>query len=282
MSARPNPLAADADRVARLERELAEAVDQQAATSEVLELMGDADLALEPVFETVVRHAVRLCDADAGVVHRFDGDRYRFAHMVGGSAGLPGVRESPPDRDGSRVARRAGRAGPPRGPDPRRARGSRLPLAHRARARPGSGRSSACRCSPATVVAGVLTLWRVDGRAVRRPHRRPPDHVRRAGGDRDPERAALPGDDPLGRRAARARRDQPGRVLEPRPRRGADHDRDPRGAALRHRGRVDLRVRPGDAAVPRAHLLRHRARARRRPPGDADPSRRDVRRPCRG
>ena len=85
MSARSNPMAPDADRVARLERELAEARDQQAATSEVLELMGHSDLALEPVFETVVRHAVRLCDADAGFVHRFDGDRYRLAYLVGGS-----------------------------------------------------------------------------------------------------------------------------------------------------------------------------------------------------
>ena len=85
MSARSNPMAPDADHVARLERELAEARDQQAATSEVLELMGHADLALQPVFETVVRHAVRLCDADAGFVHRFDGDRYRLAYLVGGS-----------------------------------------------------------------------------------------------------------------------------------------------------------------------------------------------------
>ena len=40
MSARSNPVAPDADRVARLESELAEAIDQQAATSEVLELDG--------------------------------------------------------------------------------------------------------------------------------------------------------------------------------------------------------------------------------------------------
>ena len=85
MSAESNPLAPAADHVAKLERELAEAHDQQAATSEVLALMGDADLAVEPVFETVVRHAVRLCDADAGIVHRFDGERYEFACLAGGS-----------------------------------------------------------------------------------------------------------------------------------------------------------------------------------------------------
>src|SRR5215216_1134835 len=86
VSARSNPVVPDADRVARLERELAEAIEQQTATSQVLELMGHSDLELQPVFETVVRHAVRLCGADAGLVHQLDADRYRLAFMVGGSA----------------------------------------------------------------------------------------------------------------------------------------------------------------------------------------------------
>jgi signal transduction histidine kinase/CheY-like chemotaxis protein len=85
VSARSKPVATDADRVARLERELAETIEQQAATSQVLELMGRSDLALQPVFETVVHHAVRLCGADAGFVHQLDADRYRLAFMVGGS-----------------------------------------------------------------------------------------------------------------------------------------------------------------------------------------------------
>ena len=85
VSARSNPVAPDADRVARLESELAEAIDQQAATSQVLGLMGHSDLALRPVFETVVRHAVRLCRADCGYVYQLDGDLYRIAFIVGGS-----------------------------------------------------------------------------------------------------------------------------------------------------------------------------------------------------
>ena len=71
--------------MARLESELAEARDQQAATSQVLELLGHSDLALQPVFETVVRHAVRLCRADCGYVYQLDGDVYRIAFIVGGS-----------------------------------------------------------------------------------------------------------------------------------------------------------------------------------------------------
>src|SRR4051795_3883463 len=82
----PHPLGHDADRVARLESELAEAIEQQAATSQVLELMGRPDLALQPVYETVVRHAVRLCDAEAGLVHQLDGEVYRLAFILGSSA----------------------------------------------------------------------------------------------------------------------------------------------------------------------------------------------------
>jgi signal transduction histidine kinase len=40
---------------------------------------------LEPVFETVVRHAVRLCGADAGMIYQLEGDVYRLAFLLGGS-----------------------------------------------------------------------------------------------------------------------------------------------------------------------------------------------------
>ena len=85
MSARSNPVAHDADRVARLESELAEAIEQQTATSQVLEVIGRSDFRLERVFETVVRHAVRLCRADCGYVYQLEGDVFRIAFIVGGS-----------------------------------------------------------------------------------------------------------------------------------------------------------------------------------------------------
>jgi signal transduction histidine kinase/CheY-like chemotaxis protein len=85
VSARSNPVASDVDRVARLEHELAEAIEQQTATSQVLEVIGRSDFRLERVFETVVRHAVRLCRADCGYVYQLDGDVYRTAFIVGGS-----------------------------------------------------------------------------------------------------------------------------------------------------------------------------------------------------
>jgi hypothetical protein len=51
--------------VARLESELAEAIERQTATSQVVEVIGRSDVRLEHVFETVVRHAVSLCRAEA-------------------------------------------------------------------------------------------------------------------------------------------------------------------------------------------------------------------------
>ena len=84
------PAAAEPDtstpeaRAARLERDVADAIEQQAATSEVLQTIGRSAFELEPVFETVVRHAVRLCDADAGLMYRLDGDVYRLVTAVGG------------------------------------------------------------------------------------------------------------------------------------------------------------------------------------------------------
>src|SRR5690348_17210387 len=84
------PAAAEPDtstpeaRAARLSRDLADAIEQQAATSEVLQTIGRSAFELEPVFETVVRHAVRLCGADAGMIHRLDGDVYRLVTVIGG------------------------------------------------------------------------------------------------------------------------------------------------------------------------------------------------------
>jgi signal transduction histidine kinase/CheY-like chemotaxis protein len=73
-------------RVAQLTRDLAEAIEQQTATSEVLRAIGRSASELEPVFETVLHHAVRLCAADAGQIFQLEGDVYRLAVAVGGSA----------------------------------------------------------------------------------------------------------------------------------------------------------------------------------------------------
>ena len=60
--------------VARLTRELNEALEQQAATSEVLEVISGSPGDLEPVFATMLENAVRICDATLGNIYRWDGE----------------------------------------------------------------------------------------------------------------------------------------------------------------------------------------------------------------
>ena len=81
-SASPQPANS---RLEALSSELAELLEQQAATSEVLLAVGRSDFELEPIFETVVEHTIRLCRADAGQIFVHEGDHFRLACASGGS-----------------------------------------------------------------------------------------------------------------------------------------------------------------------------------------------------
>ena len=62
---------------ARLTRELSEVLQQQKMTSEVLRLMSSSHRDLARLFDTILANATRLCQADFGLLSLCEGNAYR-------------------------------------------------------------------------------------------------------------------------------------------------------------------------------------------------------------
>jgi signal transduction histidine kinase len=93
-----------------LEKKLAEALEQQTATSEVLRVISSSPGELEPVFQSMLENATRICDAQFGNLYLCEGDAFRVVAMHGAAPAYAEVRKQnplvrpPPDSALGRVA----------------------------------------------------------------------------------------------------------------------------------------------------------------------------------
>jgi class 3 adenylate cyclase/putative methionine-R-sulfoxide reductase with GAF domain len=80
--------------IAQLTRERDAALEQQTATSEVLRVINMSRGELDPVFQTMLERAIRICEAKFGALYRFDGNALHLAAQLGASREIAEFRAS--------------------------------------------------------------------------------------------------------------------------------------------------------------------------------------------